>query len=219
MSQVFIIGAAGQIGKRLVPRLHTAGHTVCGMHRGAEQADTIQSLGGKPVQGDLQAMSVAELADAMQGSDTVVFSAGAGGRGMDLTRAIDGKGLEKAVDAATIAGVRRFVLVSVFPDALRGGETSEGFENYIRIKKAADAYLVDSALDWLIVRPGTLLDDPGTGRIRANAALPYGDVPRDDVASLIAALIDEPRVTRQIIELTSGDTPIEDALDQLARRG
>lgn len=123
------------------------------------------------------------------------------------------------MDAATTAGVHRFVLVSVFPDALRDGNASEGFENYIRIKKAADAYLADSALDWLIVRPGTLLDDPGTGRIRANAALPYGDVPRDDVASLIAALIDEPRVTRQIIELTSGDTPIEDALDQLARRG
>ena len=75
------------------------------------------------------------------GHDAVVFSAGAHGTGMDKTTAIDGRGLEKAADAAALVGVTRFVLVSVFPEAGRDRERSEGFEHYMRVKKAADVYL------------------------------------------------------------------------------
>ena len=98
--------------------------------------------------------STDELASLLAGHDAVVFSAGAHGTGRDQTTAIDGKGLEKAVDAARQAGVARFVLVSVFPDAGRDLETNEGFEHYMRVKKAADVYLTATDLDWVVVRPG-----------------------------------------------------------------
>jgi hypothetical protein len=116
------------------------------MHRKPEQSAELATLGALPVEGDLVELSVEDLIELMRGHNIVVFSAGAGGAGMEITAAIDGKGLEKSVDAAMAAGVTRVLLVSVFPDALRDGERKEGFENYILVKKRADAYLVASGL-------------------------------------------------------------------------
>src|SRR5688572_1292226 len=111
------------------------------MHRAPEQADVVRAVGASPLAGDLIEDSVDELAAKLAGHDAVVFSAGAHGTGMDKTTAIDGRGLEKTADAATMAGVSRVVLVSVFPEAGRDRETTPGFEHYIKVKKAADAYL------------------------------------------------------------------------------
>ncbi|MFH8500645.1 NAD(P)H-binding protein [Streptomyces coeruleorubidus] len=214
--KVFQIGAAGGVGRRLAGLLSTRGDEVTGMHRGPAQADTIRATGATPVTGDLITDSVEELAAKLVGHDAVVFSAGAHGTGMDKTTLIDGKGLQKAADAAALAGVPRFVLVSVFPDALRGGEAGESFEHYAKVKKSADVYLTGTDLDWLIVRPGTLLDTSGTGRVTAGPAVEYGDVHRDDVAAFIDAALHEPRLSRVIVELTSGDTPVADAVARLA---
>ena len=116
---------------------------------------------------DLVAATPQQLAEALQGADAVVFSAGAGGRGgPEATNAIDGDAAVRLVDAASAAGVRRFVLVSVFMDAGRGGQVSDTFENYMRVKRASDVHLAASGLDWTILRPGTLTDDPGTGTVR-----------------------------------------------------
>ncbi|MFD9444666.1 NAD(P)H-binding protein [Streptomyces sp. NPDC060006] len=214
--KVFQIGAAGGVGRRLSGLLSERGDEVSGMHRSPAQAGTIRATGATPVTGDLIADSVDELAGKLAGHDAVVFSAGAHGTGADKTTLIDGKGLEKAADAAAAAGVTRFVLVSVFPDALRGGDGGEGFEHYIKVKKSADVYLTRTDLDWLIVRPGTLLDTPGSGRVTAGPAVEYGDVHRDDVAAFIDAALHEPRLSRVIVELTSGDTPVADAIARLA---
>jgi uncharacterized protein YbjT (DUF2867 family) len=181
MSKVFIVGAAGKVGRRLCRQLSERGHEVVALHRKPEQSDELKKLGARPVAGSLLELNEARFAELMSGSDTVVFTEGASGAGIELTNAIDGRGLERAVRAATIAGIKRFILVSVFPDALRDEETSEGFENYIAVKKRADVHLVESDLDRVIVRPGTLLEDPGTGRVRAAVAIAYGQVSRDDV--------------------------------------
>ena len=215
MSKVFIIGAAGKVGRRLVQILARRGHEAIALHRNPEQGTELAALGAMPVEADLLKLDSGKMAQLMSGSDAVVFSAGAGGAGMDLTNAIDGRGLELAVAAAIQSGIRRFILVSVFPDALRGSQLSEGFENYIAVKKRADAHLVGTDLDWVIVRPGTLLEGTGTGKICADVAIPYGEVSRDDVAATLAELIDQPKVSRVIIELTQGDTPISDAIRRL----
>jgi hypothetical protein len=70
-------------------------------------------------------------------------------------------------------------------------------------------------LEWVIVRPGTLVDDIGTGKIRADVAIPYGEVSRHDVAATLAELNDQPKVSRIIIELTQGDMPVSDAVRRL----
>lgn len=131
------------------------------MHRDPAQAESLKSIGATPVLGDLLKLDAQALANLMADCDAVVFSAGAGGK--ERTNAIDdGKGLELAVAAAQQANIQRFLLVSVFPEAARGKEVSETFENYMAVKKQADVYLSATDLDWVIVRPGLLLNDEGT---------------------------------------------------------
>ncbi|MGW3981900.1 NAD(P)H-binding protein [Streptomyces mirabilis] len=69
----------------------------------------------------------------------------------------------------------------------------------------------------MIVRPGTLTNGPGTGRIRVGVAIPYGDVSRDDVAAVLTELVHQPQVNRIILELTEGEVPIREALDSLEK--
>lgn len=217
MSTVFIVGAAGKVGRHLVKQLADKQHRVLALHRRAEQAAELDALGATPVTGDLTATDVGTLAGQMRGSDVVVFTAGAGGAGVEVTNAIDGRGLELAVDAARQAGVRRFLLVSAFPEAGRNKGMGEDFENYMTVKKRADVYLAATDLDWVILRPGTLSDAPGTGRVTAGPAIAYGDIPRADVAATLVALVEHPQVRRTIIELTEGDRPADEAIAQLAR--
>jgi len=217
MAQVFIIGAAGKVGRHLVKQLADRGHRVLALHRRAGQGAELGALGATPVTGDLTSIDVGALAGQMAGSDVAVFTAGAGGAGVEVTNAIDGRGLELAVDAARQAGVRRFLLVSAFPEAGRNKAMGEGFENYMTVKKRADVYLAATDLDWVILRPGTLNDAPGTGRIAAGPAIAYGDIPRADVAATLVALVEHPEVRRAIIELTEGGQPVGEVIARLAR--
>jgi nucleoside-diphosphate-sugar epimerase len=210
-----VIGGAGGVGRRLTSLLTAAGDEVSGLHRNPAQADVVERAGGTSVVFDLVAGTTEELATLLEGHDAVVFSAGAHGTGREQTTLIDGQGLEKTVDASRQAGVARFVLVSVFPEAGRSRETNDGFEHYMRVKKAADVYLTATDLDWVVVRPGTLTDSPGTGTVHAGWAIPYGDVHRDDVAAFLAAVLHEPRLRHAVVELTDGGTPVEQAVADL----
>ncbi|MFC3695618.1 NAD(P)H-binding protein [Chenggangzhangella methanolivorans] len=211
--KTFIVGIAGNVGSRLAAKLAAHGDVVDGLYRRKEQGERLKALGVGATHGDLVAMSAEQLADAVSGSDTLVFSAGAAGEGgAAMTTAIDGEGLTKSIEAARLAGVSRFLLVSAFPEAGRHKQLSETFEHYMAVKKQADMELAESDLDWIILRPGTLTDDPGSGRIRIGPALTYGSVPRDDVAETLAALVHAPRISRRILELTEGETPVADAI-------
>lgn len=216
MARIFIIGGAGKIGRRLAEQAAAGGHQALALYRAPSQAEELRDLGAEPVQGDLLQLQADELAALMRGSDVVVFSAGAGGKGgTAMTDAIDGKGLELAVAAATAAQVPRFLLVSAFPEAGRGKHLSDTFENYMAVKKRADVHLAESPLDWVILRPGTLTDEAGTGRVRAGLAIPYGNIARADVAATLLALVERPQLRRCIIELTEGQTPVVEALQAL----
>lgn len=219
MTRIFIIGGAGQIGRRLSKIVSDKGHDVRALYRKPEQEMLLRQQGALPIKGSLTELDAAALAALMKGSDVVVFSAGAGGKGgQEMTNTVDGEGLNTAVTAALQAGVSRFLLVSAFPEALRGQAISETFENYMRVKKLADVILAESDLDWVILRPGTLLDEKGTGLVRAGLAIPYGDISRDDVANTLAEIIEQPGISRIIIELTSGEFPVQEALQKLVSR-
>lgn len=217
MKKIFIVGGSGKVARHLAQQLSARGHTPLSLHRHAEQADDLKALGATPVSGDLLTLTVDELALLMAGSNVVVFSAGAGGKGgPEMIDAIDSRGLELAVAAAQKAGIQRFLLVSAFPEASRGKDTSARFESYMAVKKLADAHLAETDLDWVILRPGTLLDAPGTRKVRAGLAIPYGEVTREDVAAALAEIIERTDVSRVIIELTQGDMPVDQAIQRLA---
>lgn len=217
MSNIFIIGATGGVGSRVIPILVKAGHKVAGLHRKPEQADALRGAGIEPYLGDIIEMSTTDLTHATQDSDVIVFSAGAAGSGLDRTSAIDGEGVTKTISAAKANNISRIYLVSAFMDALRDQPRTEGFEHYMKVKRQADNALVASGLDWVILRPGTLVSEDGNGLVNANLAIPYGTVARGNVAAMLAALIDTPAIHREIIELTDGNTPVRDAINSLMR--
>lgn len=217
MARIFLIGATGGVGSRLHPLLVEAGHEVTGLHRKPEQGDTLAGSGVTPVMGDLMELDAKGFAERIRGHDVVVFSAGAAGSGLDRTTRIDGDAPSLVLEAMRAEGLRRLYLVSVFPEAGRDREPSEGFEHYMREKKRADVAVAKTDLDWVIVRPGTLKDRDGDGLVAAGLALDYGDVARGNVARTLAALVDEPLVSREIIELTDGDEPAQEAVRRLAR--
>lgn len=217
MSDIFLIGATGGIGHRLVPMLIASGHSVTGLHRKPEQADTLREAGVLPALGDIVDIGVDELERMLKGSDVAVFSAGAAGSGRDRTTAIDGDGPLKLIEAARRTGLKRIYLVSAFPEAWRTREMGEGFEHYMEEKKRAEAALAASGLDYVIIRPGTLQHEDGDGKVSAGRALPYGNVARGNVAAFIAALIDAPEIREEIFELTDGETPVVEAVATLKR--
>lgn len=217
MSCVFIIGATGEVGSRLGPMLVKAGHSVAGLHRKPSQANDLSQVGVKPCLGDLITLTVDELTDYTKGCDVIVFTAGAAGSGLDRTSAIDGEGVIKTIHAAKANGISLVYLVSAFMDAGRSQPRKDGFEHYMKVKREADNALVASGLEWVILRPGTLVSEEGNGLVNAGLAIPYGEVTRGNVALMLAALIDAPTVCREIIELTDGDTPVQQAVTSLKR--
>jgi uncharacterized protein YbjT (DUF2867 family) len=92
------------------------------------------------------------------------------------------------------------------------------FENYMAVKKRADVHLTGTDLEWVIQRPGTLTDDRGTGQVRVGPAIPYGKVSREDVASVLVSIVEQPRLVRIIFELTEGNQPVRQAIKGLVNR-
>ena len=166
------------------------------------------------VLGDLEAD--ASLAEHVQGADVVVFAAGAGpGSGPARKRTVDLGGAVKLVDAALAAGVRRYVMISSI-GAGRPQAASGAMRPYLKAKAEADRYLMASGLEYTIVRPGSLSDGPGTGRVRVSTELgSRGTVPRDDVAAVIAEVLDAPNTIGVTFELFSGDLSVAEAVRSL----
>jgi uncharacterized protein YbjT (DUF2867 family) len=140
-----------------------------------------------------------------------VFAAGAGpGSGPERKRTVDYGAAVKLMEA----GVSRYVMVSAI-SAGRPGEWSEQMRPYYEAKAGADERLMESGLDYTIVRPGGLTDDPGTGRVAIGTDLDRGDIPRDDVAAVLLAVLETPGTVGKTFELVSGDTPVDEAIRSL----
>jgi uncharacterized protein YbjT (DUF2867 family) len=144
--------------------------------------------------------------------DVIVFAAGSNGGDRAVTKAVDGEGVGKAITAAGLAGVERFVLVSVLPESWRDRDLDDEVEYYFAVKKDADIAVSRSELDWLILRPSLLFDGPAAGTVSLGPAESHGRISREDVADTLAELVHESRIGRQILELNSGSTPINNAV-------
>lgn len=215
--KVFIIGITGGVGALLAHALIARGDTVSGLVRRADQRDELRGRGIDAKLGDLTTLASPHLAELIGTVDAIAFTAGAGGGGADATTAIDRDGVVKAIAAARLNGVDRFGLVSVFPEAWRERNLGPGFDHYIAVKKDADIALSQSGLDWIILRPSVLLDEPGRGTIALGPAQIHNDITRQDVADTLAALLHEPRITQQILELNRGATPVAEAVQSNIR--
>ncbi|HET7304517.1 MAG TPA: SDR family oxidoreductase [Segeticoccus sp.] len=214
MARVVIVGGHGKIAQQLTRQLSERGDTVVATVRNPEHVADVEQLGGQAVQVDLEHEEPARLAEVLEGADAVVFSAGAGADGkVERKRTVDLEGSLKSVAAAEQAQVSRFVQVSAISvDRPVADDASEVWKAYVAAKRDADASLRQSSLDWTILRPGGLTDDPGTGRVTLAEEVERGPIPRADVAAVIVAALDDPRTIGQQWEVVSGDQPIADAV-------
>jgi len=215
--RIVIAGGHGQIALRLERVLAARGDEVAGIIRKAEQGDDLRAAGAEPVLLDLESASVEEVAAHLQGADAAVFAAGAGpGSGTGRKDTVDRGAAVLFADAAVRARVRRFVVVSSMgADPAHQGD--DVFDVYLRAKGEADAYVTrQETLDWTILRPGALTDEPGTGLVRLEAHTGRGPVPRDDVAAVLAELVDTSATAGLTLELIGGSTPVPVAVKSVA---
>lgn len=214
MAKVAIVGANGNIGRLLISSLVERGDTAVGVVRKPEQIDEIEEAGAQGALVDVEHDTAGRLAEAILGSEAIVFTAGAGaGSGPERKRTVDYGGSVLSIAAARQADVKRFIQVSAISvDQPVPEDADETWKAYVAAKRDADVALRNSDLDWTILRPGLLTDDPGTGSVEVAETVARGPIPRADVAALIVACLDDSRTIRQQWAAISGPYPIPEAI-------
>jgi nucleoside-diphosphate-sugar epimerase len=213
--RVTIAGGHGKIAQHLERQLARAGHDGVGLVRRPDHVADIEATGAEAVVLDLEQAGVDEVAEAISGSDAVVFAAGAGpDSGPDRKWTVDKGAAVLLADAAERAGVRRYLMISSMGVDDADPDSDDVFQVYLRAKKEAEDDLRGRDLDWTIVRPGQLTDEPGT-RLVAVGTLDRGKVAREDVAAVLLAALDASKTVGKTFDLLNGDLEIEEAFRTL----
>ncbi|QBI20630.1 SDR family oxidoreductase [Egibacter rhizosphaerae] len=216
---VAVLGAHGQIARHLTQRLARRGDRVRGLVRNTDHHEDVRADGADPVTHDVEHDPVDALVEHVRGAHAVVFAAGAGpGSGAARKETVDYGGAAALLEAAGEAPVDRYVMISAMGTDDPPGD-DEVFSVYLRAKARADEELMASDLEWTVVRPGRLTDEPATGLVTLDRHVERGAIPRADVAEVVVACLDEPRTAGHVFEVVGGETPIDDALDALVRGG
>ncbi|RBW50124.1 SDR family oxidoreductase [Marinobacter sp. F3R11] len=210
---VFIAGSNGQIGQHLLREMADSDHEARALIRHPDQGPELQQLGAtETVLGDLEK----DCSEAMRGCDAVIFAAGSGPHtGPDKTIDVDQDGAIRLIDSASAMGIKRFIIVS----SMGAGEPQNGPEklrHYLQAKHNADEHLINSGLNYTVVRPGQLTNDEGTGKVAVSAEHEsVGRISRQDVARVLLATLDTSTTTNRVFDVVSGDVPIAEALEKL----
>jgi uncharacterized protein YbjT (DUF2867 family) len=209
--KIAVLGGHGKIAMHLHPILKQAGHQVHGLIRNPDHANELRQAGATPVLCDVEKED--DISEMTGEADAVIFAAGAGpGSGKERKWSVDYKGAIKLMEAARKNGTQRYIMISAMKvEEPRGNEV---FQEYQKAKSKADAALRDSELDYTILRPGRLMDEEGNGLIALAPELPAGEIPRKDVARVIAALLesDPPVALHKQLDLIRGSHTVEKAI-------
>jgi uncharacterized protein YbjT (DUF2867 family) len=217
--RIVIAGGHGKIALILERLLSARGDSVAGFIRNPAQVADLAATGATALLVDLEKASVDDVAAQLGGADAVVFAAGAGpGSGAARKETVDRDAAILLADAAEAAGVGRYVMISSMAADPQATADDEVFQAYLRAKGVADeAIRSRPGLNWTIVRPGALTDDAGTGRVTVAESADRGSIPREDVAAVLVAVLDEPGTAGRTFDVVSGDTSIAEAVAALAR--
>ncbi|OJX97442.1 MAG: NAD-dependent dehydratase [Micrococcales bacterium 73-15] len=218
LDRVAIVGGAGKVGRLLLPHLLERGRTVVPLVRRADQAEELEGAGATPRLLDIERAGVTDYLDVLDGVDAVVFSAGGGPDGnVERKRVVDLGGALATIAACEELGIRRYVQISAIGvDEPPEPGAPEAWRAYVSAKRVSDRAVRDSDLDWTILRPARLLDDPAVGLVQLGVDLPPTPVTRGDVAAVIAAVLDQPAAVYRQWDLVGGVLPIPEALARAA---
>ncbi len=217
MAKIAVVGGHGQIALLLTQQLAKRGDHIVSVIRNPEHEADVTAVGGSPVVADFEKLDMEDVAHYFSGVDAVVFAAGAGPNSSAARkRTVDYGASVLAARAAAEMNVPRFIQISalgVDQDVDPDGDPV--WNAYVVAKRDADEALRRTALGWVILRPGGLTDDAGTGKVKLVEELPLDDpagltVPRADVAATIAAILANAEATKVTWDLVSGEhTPAE----------
>ncbi len=204
--KTLIIGATGQIGKMTTEKMLASDHDVVALVRDKNKLSALESNNLTIVEQDLEN----DFSRAFEGVEQVIFSAGSGGAtGADKTLLIDLWAAVKAINYAVDAKVKHFIMVSsIGADAPDNIESS--IKPYLVAKHMADQHLINSELNYSIVRPGTLLNDAATGLLTTTRPATRQDavINSEDVADTLLYLAEHTPQKPQVFELFNGDKSI-----------
>lgn len=216
--KICIIGGHGKIAMLLHPLLVRNGHEVSAWFRNPDHTEEVGETGAEAVVADVEQLDVDALTERFEGFDAVIWSAGAGGGNPERTRAVDRDAAIRAIDAAGQAGVPRFVMVSYIGSGRDDIPEDNPFHHYARAKAEADDHLRASSLNWTIVAPGQLTDEPASMKIEYGDHLTSGATSRGNVAELLAATVARADLQGVTIWFRDGMHAIGLALDALSRK-
>ncbi|WP_298038438.1 SDR family oxidoreductase [uncultured Microbacterium sp.] len=218
MSRVIVFGGHGRIALLLAPLLVGNGDQVTAVIRNPDHRAEVEATGATALVVDVEKTDTTGFAEILRGHDAVVWSAGAGGGNPERTYAVDRDAAIRSMDAASAAGVKRYVMVSwIGSTAEHGVPEGDSFFPYADAKWAADEHLRGTDLEGTILGPGGLTFDEPTGRIARDPA-GRGEVARADVAEVIAATLREPLTIGRTIRFGNGTADSTEPIRTALRR-
>lgn len=216
--RIVIIGGHGQVALLTAPKLVKGGHKVLSVVRNEKHVEAVQKTGAEVVVADIEQLDVDGIVELVEGSDAVIWSAGAGGGDPERTRAVDREAAIRTIDAAVSAGVGRFVMVSYAGSGRDNVARDNPFRHYAEAKAAADAHLRDAKLNWTILGPGRLTDEQGMLHIEWGDKVRGGDTARENVAEVLYRTVGRSDLGGATINFEDGDVSINDAMESVARQ-
>lgn len=208
MEKVLVAGANGTTGKKIISILKQSDkYEPFAMVRKQEQVDAFEKDNVKTILADLEQ----DVSGTTKGMDRVIFAAGSGGKNV---KGVDQEGAKKLMDASKKDGVRKFVMLSSM--GADNPEQASDLQDYLKAKHNADEHLINSGLQYSIVRPGALNNEAGKGKIQLNNKLnKQGEISRQDVAQTLVGSLEDAVAKNKTFEILNGDTQIKSALEKI----
>ncbi|KDP37955.1 hypothetical protein JCGZ_04598 [Jatropha curcas] len=220
--KIFVAGATGSSGKRIVEQLLAKGFEVKAGVRDLEKAKTTFSSDNPSLQivkADVTEGS-AKLAEAIGGDSEAVICATGFRPGLDLFAPwrVDNFGTVNLVDACRQLGVNRFILISsILVNGAAMGQIFNPAYIFLNVfgltlvaKLQAEQYIRRSGINYTIIRPGGLRNDPPTGNVvmEPEDTLYEGSISRDLVAEVAVEALVHPESSYKVVEIVSrADAP------------
>lgn len=210
MQNILVAGAHGNIGKKIISLLTSSQYfTPIAMVRKNKYYEAYKSQNVKVVLADLT--KDVGLAFKDENIDKVIFAAGSGGK---QVVEVDQEGAKNLIIEAKKANIKKFVMLSSL--GADKPEAAEQLKDYLKAKQNADNFLKESGLTYTIVRPGTLNDNLGAGKIELSIKLEnHGEISRADVAQTLVRALHDDAPKNTTFEIISGKTLIGEALNSL----
>ncbi|KAI4295416.1 hypothetical protein L6164_035464 [Bauhinia variegata] len=215
--KIFVVGATGSTGKRIVEQLLAKGFAVKAGVRDLDKAKASLSHENPALQivkADVTEGSV-KLAEAIGDDSEAVICATGFRPGWDLFAPwkVDNFGTVNLAEACRKLNVKRFILISsILVNGAAMGQIFNPAYIFLNVfgltlvaKLQAEQYIRKSGINYTIIRPGGLRNEPPSGNVvmETEDTLYQGTISRDQVAEVAVEALAYPEASYKVVEIVS----------------